>query len=50
MFESIYTFIHMNPQINLYMNTFALIFDFNPFAPNAPFLYPLKTSENRKGF
>ena len=22
----------------------------NPFAPNAPFLYPLKTSENHKGF
>ena len=21
---------------------------FNPFVPNAPFLYPLKTSENRK--
>ena len=20
----------------------------NPFVPNAPFLYPLKTSENRK--
>ena len=23
---------------------------FNPFVPNAPFLYPLKASENRKGF
>ena len=23
---------------------------FNPFVPNAPFLYPLKTSENRKVF
>ena len=23
---------------------------FNPFIPNAPFLYPLKTSENRKIF
>ena len=22
--------------------------EINPFAPNAPFLYPLKTSENRK--
>ena len=22
----------------------------NPFVPNAPFLYSLKTSENRKGF
>ena len=22
----------------------------NPFVPNAPFLYPLKTSENRKFF
>ena len=21
---------------------------FNPFVPNAPFFYPLKTSENRK--
>ena len=25
-------------------------FSFNPFAPNAPFLSPLKTSENRKVF
>ena len=24
--------------------------NFNPFVPNAPFLYPLKTSENRKVF
>ena len=24
--------------------------DFNPFVPNAPFFYPLKTSENRKVF
>ena len=23
---------------------------FNPFIPNAPFLYPLKTSENPKVF
>ena len=23
---------------------------FNPFVPNAPFLYPSKTSENRKVF
>ena len=23
---------------------------FNPFVPNAPFLYPLKASENRKVF
>ena len=23
---------------------------FNPFVPNAPFLYPLKTTENRKVF
>ena len=22
---------------------------FNPFVPSVPFLYPLKTSENRKG-
>ena len=22
----------------------------DPFVPNAPFLYPLKTSENRKDF
>ena len=27
-----------------------LIRDFNPFVSNAPFLYPLKTSENRKVF
>ena len=25
-------------------------FSFNPFVPNAPFLYPMKTSENRKVF
>ena len=25
-------------------------FQFNPFIPNAPFLYPLKTSENDKVF
>ena len=25
---------------------YPLISDFNPFLPNAPFLYPLKTSEN----
>ena len=24
--------------------------EINPFVPNAPFLYPLKTSENRKVF
>ena len=24
--------------------------DINPFLPNAPFLYPQKTSENRKVF
>ena len=24
------------------------VFILNPFAPNAPFFYPLKTSENRK--
>ena len=27
-----------------------LLYNFNPFVPNAPFLYPLKRSENRKGF
>ena len=28
----------------------VLEFNFNPFVPNAPFLYPLKTSENLQGF
>ena len=28
----------------------VLWFIFNPFVPSAPFLYPLKTSENRKVF
>ena len=28
----------------------ALLAYFNPFDSNAPFLYPLKTSENRKVF
>ena len=32
------------------MNTFALIFDFNPFIPSAHFLFFVKTSENHKGF
>ena len=36
MFES--TYIYLNLQIDLFMNTFALIFEFNPFVPNAPFL------------
>ena len=27
-----------------------LLLHFNPFVPNAPFLYPLKISENRKVF
>ena len=26
------------------------MFNFNPFIPNVPFFYPLKTSENRKVF
>ena len=26
------------------------LFNFNSFVPNVPFLYPLKTSENRKVF
>ena len=41
-----------------YQNTDLIAGDFglhlfqqlNPFAPNAPFLYPVKTSENRKVF
>ena len=28
----------------------CIINQLNPFVPNAPFLYPLKTSENRKIF
>ena len=38
---------------NLDENTRSAYFSnlkLNPFAPNAPFLYPLKTSENRKFF
>ena len=30
--------------------TFIIITIINPFVPNAPFLYPLKTSENPKVF
>ena len=26
----------------------SLLYSLDPFVPNAPFLYPLKTSENRK--
>ena len=29
--------------------TARLVLDFNPFVPDAPVLYPLKTSENLKG-
>ena len=29
---------------------FQVTFDFNPFVPNAPFLCPLKTTENRRVF
>ena len=28
----------------------SLLYSLGPFVPNAPFLYPLKTSENRKVF
>ena len=28
----------------------SLLYSLDPFVPNAPFLYPLKTSENRKVF
>ena len=28
----------------------GILRDINPFVPNAPFLYPLKTSKNRKVF
>ena len=36
-------------QVNDYSNL-TITFYINPFVPNAPFLYPLKTSENRKIF
>ena len=32
------------------LNLHGFIGYINPFSPNAPFLYPLKTSENRKVF
>ena len=32
------------------VNKVSCTLHFNPFVPNAPFLYPLKTSENRKLF
>ena len=38
--------LHLNSLIQI-ANLNALI---NPFIPNAPFLYPLKTPENRKVF
>ena len=47
MFESIYMFESTNRFI---LNTFGLIFDFNPFVSDALFLYSVKTSENHKGF
>ena len=35
--------------IYIFESTNRFIYDFNAFVPNASFLYPLKTSENRKG-
>ena len=44
----------MTTTILMMINCFGEIADrrqcINPFVPNAPFLYPLKTSENRKVF
>ena len=37
---------NLKASLNLRGNSSALI---NPLIPNAPFLYPLKTSENLKG-
>ena len=35
------------PETYVPLVTRILLRKFNPFVPNAPFLYPLKTSENR---
>ena len=36
--------------LDYFINRYNKSTHFNPFFPNAPFLYPLKTSENRKVF
>ena len=38
----------MNGNVRLRFEKFRI--EINPFIPNAPFLYPMKTSENRKVF
>ena len=35
---------------DIYFSVYFLKRSINPFAPNAPFLYPPKTKKNRKGF
>ena len=45
--------VSQNISVFLYISSWAKIVlecNFNPFVPNAPFLYPLKTSENLQGF
>ena len=37
-------------KIDIKFEDFRKIFFINPFVPNTPFLYSLKTSENRKVF
>ena len=51
------TFFTINPQqITVFFHVYVLLVTamiyvyFKPFVPNAPFLYPLKTPENRKVF
>ena len=39
--------LKVNPKNIFFFHT--QIQQFNPYVPNAPFLYPLKTSENRTG-
>ena len=44
-------FHHRVCVVKLLVSQYPLIMlDFNPFVPNAPFLYRLKTSKNRKVF
>ena len=44
--KSIWIFTMAEPSAALFVENYNV----NPFVPNAPFLYPLKTPENRKVF
>ena len=48
--ETLYLFGNLFGKISTWVERNYFFRTFNPFLPNAPFLYPLKTRENRKIF